>query len=60
VLPGARNAGAAFALAARAYQDWKTEGSQTMVFQTSLPKLERMLRIGGAQRHFSRTYYILN
>ena len=59
VLPGVRNAGVAFALTAHAYQDWKKEGSHTAVFQTVLPKLERMLRIGGCQRVFTRTYYIV-
>jgi len=59
VLPGARNAGVAFALVAHAYQDWKKEGSNVLVLQTVLPKLERMLRIGGCQRVFTRTHYIL-
>jgi len=59
VLPGARNAGVALALALHGYQDWKKQGSNVLVVQTVLPKLERMLRIGGCQRVFTRTYYIL-
>jgi len=60
VLPGARHASVAIALVVRAYQDWKKEGHRMMVLQTVLPKLERMLRIGGCQRRFTRTYYVLN
>jgi hypothetical protein len=59
VLPGARHLGAAFALAARGYQDWKKDGNKALVLQTMLPKLERLLRIGGCRRVFTRTYYTL-
>jgi len=59
MLPGVHHTGAAFALFARGYQDWKKDGNKVMVFQTVLPKLERMLRIGGCERVFTCTYYVL-
>ncbi len=57
VLPGARRAGVALALAARGYEDWKKDGDKVLVIQTVMPKLERMLRIAGCRRAFTRTYY---
>jgi len=59
VLPGLRNTGAAIALAAQGYKDYRQDGSQTMTFQTVLPKMERMLRIAGCKRIFTRIYYTL-
>ncbi len=58
VLPGARRAGVALALAVRGYQDWKRDGDKVLVIQTTLQKLERMLRIAGCRRAFARTYYV--
>lgn len=59
VLPGLRNTGAAFALAGRGYQDFKRDGSRYMTFQTVLPKLDRLFRIAGCKRIFTRMYYTL-
>ncbi len=59
MLPGVHQTGAAFALAARGYQDWKKDGNKVMVFQTVLPKMERMLRIAGCEPVFTCTYYVL-
>jgi hypothetical protein len=59
VIPSARKADVAVTLAIRGYQDWKKDGNKVMVFQTVLPKMERMLRIGGCQRRFTRAYYVL-
>jgi hypothetical protein len=46
-------------MAIHGYQDWKKDGNKVMVFQTVLVRLERTLRIGGCQRRFTRTYYVL-
>lgn len=59
VIPSARRADVAFTLTIRGYQDWKKDGNKVMVIQTVMPKMERMLRIGGYQRHFTRIYYVL-
>ena len=59
VIPSARRADVAYTMAISGYQDWKKDGNKVMVFQTVLPKIERMLRIGGCQRRFTRTYYVL-
>jgi hypothetical protein len=59
VLPEARRADVAFSLAIRGYEDWKKDGNKVMVFQTLLPWLERLLRIGGCKHQFDRTYYVL-
>lgn len=59
VLPGLRHTGAAFSLIAQCYQDYKKSGSKVLAFQTMLPKLARMFRIGGCKHIFTRTYYAL-
>ena len=59
VIPSARRADVAYTMAIYGYHDWKKDGNKVMVFQTVLPKIERMLRIGGCQRRFTRTYYVL-
>ena len=59
VLPGLRHTGAAVSLIVRCYQDYKKSGSKVLAFQTMLPKLARMFRIGGCKHIFTRTYYVL-
>jgi hypothetical protein len=58
VLPGARRLGVSYALWKRTYEDWKKSGSSDYVLQTVQPILARLLRMGGCQQLFTRTYYV--
>lgn len=58
VLPGARRLGVSYALWKRTYEDWRKLGESEYITQTVLPQLDRLLRIGGCKRLFTRTYYV--
>lgn len=59
LLPGMNSLDAGLGMMARIYQDWKQTGTHTLLLQTTLPKVEKGLRLGGFKRAFTRSYYIL-
>ena len=59
VLPDARRLGTSYALWKRTYEDWRKIDGGEYIMQTAIPMLEKVLRMGGCKRLFTRTYYVL-
>lgn len=58
VLAEHRRTGASYALWKRTYEDWRKQGGSEYIGQTMLPMLERVMRMGGCKRLFTRAYYV--